>query len=283
MLLNPFILHTPKNLSEAVQLYANLDNVKINAGGTFLLGRLKLLKKKGTKTPKNIISLRKVKELQGIFINNETFTIKSMVTLSDLFNSDLLTDNCSILRKITKDIATTPIRNMATVGGNLTCRYTWTELPAIMTGLEAEMHFVNSKKEEETFSAEEFFQKEAKTDKIFTGITIKRDKRISVSYQRVKKSPNVDIPLITLFIKTIFEGTRFTQTKVIINNGVNFVKRDCILENFLNKNVSSDNLSEEALKHLDTAIYEERGADYKKHMFKVCLKKAIKELVEQNK
>jgi len=283
MLLNPFTFHTPESLSEAVKLYTELNNVKINAGGTFLLNSLKLLKKKGTKTPKHIISLRKIKELQEISADNEQMSIKSMVTISDLFNSDLLTDNFAILKKVTKDISTTPIRNMATIGGNLTCRYTWTELPAIMSGLDAQMHFINSEEKEETLSAEVFFKNAAKTDKIFTGVTIKRNKNVSVSYQRVKKSPNVDIPLLSIFIKTIFEGNQFTQTKVVINNGADFVKRDYVLENFLNKNTCSENLPEDALKHLDTAIYEERGTDYKKHMFTVCIKKAIKELMDQSK
>jgi len=66
MLLNPLTLHTPTSVPEAVKLYTSLENVKIQAGGTFLLNSLKLLKKKGSKTPEHVISLRKVNELKGI-------------------------------------------------------------------------------------------------------------------------------------------------------------------------------------------------------------------------
>ena len=281
MLLNAFTFHAPASLSEAVDLYNTLDNVKINAGGTFLLNSLKSLKKRGVKTPENIISFRKVKELQGITADDNQVTIKAMTTISDLFQSKILTDNFSIFKIITKDIATTPIRNMATVGGNLTCRYTWTELPAVMVGLDAQMHFMNAHKEEVIISAEDFFKQSAKTKNIFTGVTIKRNKKMYTSYQRIKKSANVDIPLISLFIKTDFKDSQFTQTKVVVNNGADFVKRDAVLEEFLNNSMCSETLAEEALKNLDTAIYEERSTDYKKHMFQVSIKKAIEELVKQ--
>ena len=128
MLLNPVTLHTPKTIAEAASLYASCNEVRIIAGGTFLLNSLKLLKRKGVKTPKNIISLRKIDELKGISTDTEKLTIRTMTTINELFDSSLLTDNFKVLHTVCRNISTNPIRNMATVGGNLTCRYTWTEM-----------------------------------------------------------------------------------------------------------------------------------------------------------
>ena len=282
MLLNPLTFHAPKTLSEAATLYTSLESVKLQAGGTFLLNSLKLFKRKGTKTPEHILSLRQVDELKGVSEENGQLIIRSMTTINDLADSPLLTDNCAVFKIVCKNISTNPIRNMATVGGNLTCRYTWTEMPATMVGLDANLHFMGSDGETETIRAEDFFKNGAKTKKIFTHVTILKDPNVTIAYRRVKKTPNVDVPLLSLLIQTNFDGNQFTHTKVGVNNCVVFAQRDKILEEFLNNSKCSDKIAEEALDHLDTAIYDTRSSDYKKYIFRINIKDAINELVNKH-
>ncbi|VAX37969.1 hypothetical protein MNBD_UNCLBAC01-1071, partial [hydrothermal vent metagenome] len=270
-----FTFHSPKTLSEALKLYAQLDNVKIIAGGTFLINSLKLLKKKGMKTPEHIVSLRKVSELKGIFEEEGVLMIKAMTTVSDLKESPLLTGNYAVLKIVSKNIATTQVRNMATIGGNLTCRYTWTEFPAVMVALGANMHFMDKEGCEEILPAEEFFKNNAKTNKIFTHVSIPKNGSVTVSYQRIKKTPYIDIPLLTFLLASRLIDGNFSETRVVVNNGVDFVRRDNVLENFLNDKKYSDSLVQEALINCDTAIYETRSTEYKKHMFKVVIRKSM--------
>lgn len=283
MLLNPLTLHTPHTLSEAIQLYKSLENVKLHAGGSFLLNSLKLLKRTGVKTPTNILSLSKVEELKGISVDQEKLTIKSMTTIDELFNFPELEDNFSVFRTVCRNISTQPIRNMATVGGNLTCRYTWTEMPVVMIGLEADLHFMSSDRQKHTLSAEKFFKNAAKTDKILTHVTIKRDKKATIAYRRVKKSPYVDIPLLSMLLKTYFDKGRFTNTQVAVNNCVAFAQRDRVLEDFLNQSTCFNGVVQEALDHVDQAIYSNRSSEYKQHMFRVSIKSAIEELIKNDK
>lgn len=280
MLLNPFTFHAPESLPEAVDLYTKLESVRLQAGGTFLINSLKSLKKKGAKTPEHVISLRKIKELKGISDQGDRLAIRAMTTIGELLDSPLLTGSLSVLKTAAGNIATTPVRNMATVGGNLTCRYTWTEMPAAMVGLDAEMHFTGAGGREEIIRAEDFFKAAAKTDKIFTHVTIRKDPSAVAVYRRVKKSPCVDIPLLSLIIKTNFSGGRFTDTRAGINNGIDFARRDCKLENFLNQSGRPESAAREAAGHLDDPIYDTRGSDYKKHMFRVSIKDAVTELVK---
>lgn len=282
MLLKPFTLHTPQSVQSALDLCANLDSYKLQSGGTFLINNLKSLKKRGTKTPEHIISLRKINELKGIQEENGRLIIKAMTTISELQDSPLLTSRWAVFKVVCKDISTNQIRNMATIGGNLACRYTWTEMPAVMIGLDADMHFMGSDGKEEVINAEEFFQNAAKSDKIFTHVSIKKDPEASVVYRRVKKTPYVDIPLLSLLIKTNMSGGKFTHTRVSINNCVAFAQRDNKLENFLNQSKCSGKTAEEALNHLDESIYDTRSSDYKKHMFRVSIKDAIAELINRN-
>ena len=280
MLLNPLTFHAPTTLEEARKLYFSLEHARIQAGGTFLLNALKLMKRKGAKTPEHVISLQKVRELNGISANDTEMTIKAMTPITDLYESPLLKDNFSVFRIVCRNISTQQIRNMATVGGNMTCRYTWTEMPAVMVALEANMHFVNAEGKEEIVSAEDFYKNAAKSEHLFTHVTIKRDKNCRLAYRRVKKTQYVDIPLLSLLMKTTFKGKQFTNTRVAVNNCVAFAQRDKILEDFLNQSQIDAKLPETALDHLDKNIYDTRSSDYKQYMFRVSIKQAIAELIK---
>ncbi len=283
MLLNPLTFYAPQSLQEATKLYASLSEARILAGGTFLLNSLKLLKRKGLKTPQNIISLRKVEELKGVKFAGDSLSIGSITVINDLFNSAHLTDNLAILRTVCRNISTNPIRNMATIGGNLTSRYTWTELGAPLIALEAMLNFVGPNGEQEQISVEEFFKNGAKATKILSHVSIRRDKTATVSYYRVKKMSDVDVPLLGVCIKTNFIGDRFSKTRVCINNTITFAQRDSVLEEFLEKSEASKNIPQEALEHLNTAIYDNRSDDYKKAMFRVAIKRALADLIGRKK
>ncbi len=281
MLLNPLTFHSPQTLEEALMLYGNLSDCRLLAGGTFLLNSLKLLKRRGIKTPQNVISLKRIPELKGISATEDSLTIGSMTVINDVFDSPHLSDNFSVLRTVCRNISTNPIRNMATVGGNLTSRYTWTELGAPLIALETRMHFIGANNEQEDISVEEFFNKGAKTNKILKCLTIKRDKTASIAYQRVKKLSEVDVPLLGVCIRTHFVQGRFTRTRAVINSGTVFAKRDLILEDFLNSKENQESIAKEALDHLDTTIYDNRSDDYKKQMFRVAIKNAISDLIHR--
>jgi len=263
MLLNPLTLHLPKTSLEAARLYKELEDSKVLAGGTFLLNSMKLLKTKGTKTARNILSLAKVEELKGVSFQDNLLIIRGMTRINDLLNSPLPDGHLNILH---------------TVGGNLTCRYTWTEMGAVMIALDAKMHFLGPDGQEEVIAAEDFFKNAARSEKLFTHVTIKTQKSARTSYRRVKKTVHVDVPLLAICLYTEIKDKKWYNTRIGINNGVAFAQRDPILEQFLNNSLSSKDLGLEALGHLTTSIYDTRSSDYKQHIFRVSLRSAIEEL-----
>lgn len=283
MFLNPIKFYSPASLKEALQLYKSLSDVRILAGGTFIVNTLKSLKNKGFKTPENIISLRKIPELKGIFEDGKELTLGSMTTITELFESPKIAEIFPVLRTACRNIATTPVRNMATVGGNLTCRYTWTELGTVLMALDAQMHFADSSGKEETISLEEFFKNQAKSSKILKSVSIKHEKDALASYQRVQKSSQVDIPLLAVCIKTNLSQGRFINTRVVVNNGLEFAKRDLKLEAFLDSADLNNRTAVLALDHLDATIYDKKEDDYKKTMFRVSIKNGINEILKDSK
>ncbi len=280
MLLNPLTLHLPKTALEAAKMFKELEDVKILAGGTFLLNSLKLLKHKGTKTAKNVVSLAKADDLKGISFKDGVLTIKAMTTITELFECPHLKDNLKVLHTVCRNISTTPIRNMATVGGNLTCRYTWTEMGAVMIALGAQMHFLSPEGKESSMSAQDFFKNAARAEFLFTHVSIKHEPGVKVAYRRVKKTLNVDVPLLAVCVRTKLQGKQWGSTHVGINNGTAFAQRDNSLETFLDKNQSSPTLGAQAIEHLTKDIYDIRSSEYKQHMFRVSLRQAIDEIAK---
>jgi CO/xanthine dehydrogenase FAD-binding subunit len=278
MLLNPLTLHLPKTSLEAARLFKELEDSKVLAGGTFLLNSMKLLKHKGTKTARNILSLAKVEDLRGISFQDGTLTIKAMTRINELFESSLPEGHLRILHTVCRNISTNPIRNMATVGGNLTCRYTWTEMGAVMIALDAQMHFLGPDGKEDIVSTEDFFKNAARSEKLFTHVTIKSQGAARTAYRRVRKTLHVDVPMLAVCVKTEIKGDQWYNTRIGINNGTAFAQRDNTLEDFLNNNSSSSELGKQALEHLTSAIYDTRSSDYKQHMFRVSLRSAIEEI-----
>lgn len=278
MLLNQLTLHTPTTAIEAARLYKELEDVRVLAGGTFLMNSLKLLKTKGIKTPKNVLSLSRVGDLKGISLDGQHLTIKAMTTITELFDSPLLKDNLAVLRTICRNISTTPIRNMASFGGNLTCRYTWTELPVAMIALDADMFFMAPDGKSTSIGAEDFFKNNARSDYLFTHAVVRQDASARLAYRRVRKMSEVDQPLLTVCVKTSFKGKVWHDTRVVINSGTAFAQRDHAVEAFLNGKTSDAQLGQEAMGHLTAAIYDTRSTEYKQHMFRLCIRQGIEEL-----
>lgn len=280
MLLNPLTLHIPRTALEAARLFKELEDFKVLAGGTFLLNSMKLLKTKGTRTARNVLSLGQVEELKGVSVDGSKLTIRAMTRINELRESQLPGGHLEILHAVCRNISTNPIRNMATVGGNLTCRYTWTEMGAVMIALGAQMHFLGPDGREDVVDAEDFFKNSARCEKLFTHVSLKAFGPSRAAYRRVKKTIHVDVPMLAVCVKTDLNGGKWSNTRVGINNGVAFAQRDAALEEFLNRSTSSPELGREAMAHLTTAIYDTRSSEYKQHMFRVSLRSAIEEICQ---
>lgn len=278
MLLNPLSIHLPKTVAEASKLYKELEDAKVLAGGTFLLNSLKFMKVKGNKTAKNVLSLAQIPQLKEIHLTKDVLSIGAMVTITQLFESPLLTDNFAILKTICRNISTTPIRNMASVGGNLTCRYTWTELPVAMIALDANMHFLKPDNTELVMTAEEFFKNNARSDYLFTHVTIVKNAKAQLVYRRVRKMSEIDQPLLTVCVKTELVKNTWTNTRIVINSGTAFAQRDYAAESFLNQKTASAKLGQETMAHVTASIYDTRSTEYKQHMFRTCIRQGIEEI-----
>jgi 4-hydroxybenzoyl-CoA reductase subunit beta len=112
---------TPSTIAEAAQL-ANADrSFAFIAGGTDLMVRQSL----GLSAAKHLIDLSRIPELRGIThhrtTDGETLSIGATTTLTELAMHPIIHSRFPALVEGVLSIATPPIRNSATVAGNLLC------------------------------------------------------------------------------------------------------------------------------------------------------------------
>lgn len=102
----------PESLEELASI--SEDSVFL-AGGTDLLVQIK----NNLKKPKQIVSLRDIRELQGIQGQQGIVTVGAMVTHEEIYESPLLREKAYLLVEAAGSVGSPQIRNRGTIGGNI--------------------------------------------------------------------------------------------------------------------------------------------------------------------
>src|SRR4051812_15352674 len=116
MRLPHFSYHAPGTVQEAADLLATAGTgaAMLIAGGTDLLPNMK----RRQQVPTTLIGLRRVAELRGIS-NGDGLHLGAGTTLTELLRSDIVRTQYPGLWQAAAEVATTHLRNMGTLGGNI--------------------------------------------------------------------------------------------------------------------------------------------------------------------
>ena len=115
MSLPDFQLARPHTLPEAVAFLGENASTRILAGGTDLLPsmRQKLF------APEHVLDIRHLPELKGIHETEQGIEIGALTTLAEIERSPVLMQNYPVLTEAAKTVASSVLRNMGTIGGNI--------------------------------------------------------------------------------------------------------------------------------------------------------------------
>ncbi len=184
----PFDYFSPKNLSDALQLLQTLGpETKILAGGQSLIPALKLR----TLSPKNVVDITGIKELNYIRKEENMLKIGALTTMSTIENDSEIAALLPILTETASGIADPLVRNLGTVGGDLCLGSPANDLPATMLALNA-LFAIAGKQGTRIIQSDPFFLDKFKTaikpDEVLAEIQIPlHEGRVGSAYCKVKK------------------------------------------------------------------------------------------------
>jgi carbon-monoxide dehydrogenase medium subunit len=130
-------LHRPTRLAEALALLQRAGGEGLaKAGGTDLM----LVLQQGAARPRVLVAISAVAELKGIVRDQDEILIGAGNTIADLERAPILEANAPGLIDAARRMATTQIRTLATVGGNLATAAACGDLAPVLLALAATIH-----------------------------------------------------------------------------------------------------------------------------------------------
>ena len=134
MLPPKFDYASPSSLSEAIGLLGSDDGAKVLAGGQSLIPMLKLR----IASPTLLVDIGRIPGLEYIRESDGSLRIGAMTRMADVAASELLRKRYPIFHDASTVIADPLVRNLGTVGGNISHGDPANDLPAVMLALDAE-------------------------------------------------------------------------------------------------------------------------------------------------
>jgi carbon-monoxide dehydrogenase medium subunit len=122
---------TLEEASDLVERYS--PDARLLAGGTDLLVDLKT----GRITSRRLVSINRIDALRGVSMTDRGMRIGALVTPTDLSIHQTLSGRFDAIRDATRNMAARQIRNVATVGGNISSAVPCADLPPILMAMNA--------------------------------------------------------------------------------------------------------------------------------------------------
>lgn len=172
-----FEYFAPRSLEEAVSLLDRFaGEAKVLAGGQSLLPVMKLR----LAEPKALVDINRIADLAYIREDERFLRIGALARTNDLNDSPLLARRYPVLTDAASVIADPLVRNMGTVGGNVSHGDPANDLPACMLALRAQF-VVRGPRGVRTIPATEFYRDTFVTalepNEILTEVQIQRHRR----------------------------------------------------------------------------------------------------------
>lgn len=128
-----FDYYRASSVAEASELLQRTPGAKLLAGGHSLIPLLKLR----LASPSAVVDIGRIPELRGIVVDGETIRIGALTTHAELSASTELREKCPVLADAAQQIGDPAVRNRGTIGGNVAHADPASDLPAVLTALEA--------------------------------------------------------------------------------------------------------------------------------------------------
>ena len=160
-------------------------------------------------------------ELNGITFNENTCILKSSATVTDLMENERLLETIPNWYKHLKLLSSTPIRNIATIAGNIANGSPIGDFTIILLAMKAKLTLTNKAKESRQLMLKDFYlgykQLDKTADEIITEIAFELPVNgTQFNFEKVCKRQYLDIASVNTAISIANNGNAITETHVSI-------------------------------------------------------------------
>jgi carbon-monoxide dehydrogenase medium subunit len=272
----------PKDIVELTELLSQYKTkARILSGGTDLIVRIK----DGFEFPDLLIDIKGINELKELKFDKETLFIGACITFNELIDSNIVKDNYPLLWEAAKSVASTAIRNRATLVGNICSAVPSLDSGPALLIYEAEV-ILKSKDGERIVNINEFFTGPRKTvlkeDEFVYGVKVPHPKKKNGgAYVKLGRYNGEDLAQVGIGV-LVLDGNEYRVAHCAVGPVSARARK---IENLLNGKKLNDSLFEEAKKLIEeeiSPITDIRATkEYRMHMAKVMFERALKTAVDR--
>src|SRR3990172_7956632 len=168
-----FVCCDATTVSEAISFLAeHRDEAKVLAGGQSLL----VLMKQGLVAPGYIVNIKGVEALKGIGpLSDGSLRIGALVPHNEVLNSPVIRERYPVLAEMAIKVGSVQVRNLGTIGGNLSHGEPAADPPPVLLALDAKVKLKGPKGERALALADfftDFYQTVIEPDEILTYVLL---------------------------------------------------------------------------------------------------------------
>jgi len=283
-MISDFTYLRPKSVREALSMLSELkEDAKVLAGGQSLL----ITMKEELLSPTHVMDIKGLSEWNFIREEKETLRIGALTSHRDIEVSPIVASWFPVLPEMEQHIASWPIRNWGTLGGNLCHGEPRSDPPALLIALGASAKLV-SEKGKRTVPLSAFFVGPYETvlrrDELLSEVLIPRlPRRSTCAFSRFALGEGT-FPLVSVAVFIQLEERKGTckEARVVVGGASPMPFRATKAEEMLSgaslpqvRNGLSVRAGEEAGRQSEPVSDIYGSTEYKKEMVKVMVKRAI--------
>lgn len=270
----------PKTVEDALAILGSKkSDVRITSGGTIVIHRMK--ERIGNRP--FLMSLKEIKDLNYIKFNNKKgLSIGPTSSLQSIADSPIVNEKFSVLADACRKLGTPQLRNMGTIGGNLSCRFATAETIPVLIALGAAASIAGSEGAR-TVSIEDFY-KELKDGELLTEISVPLpNANAKWGYRKFAVREHYDFATVSAAAVVNIDKGKFADVRLALGGVTLPTMRAKESEKLLSGKSVKDDMIVKAAQlasesgNVGSDVYF--AADYKKELLRVVAKRALKDAI----
>lgn len=278
-------IEKPETLDEALEMLSHNPKLKIIAGGTDVLIRMR----SGAISGAELLSLRSINGMDEIAILEDgTISIGAMATFAQVFRNDIINKYLPVLSEAAVSVGGPQIRNMGTIGGNICNGAVSADSAATMFAYAAALK-LSSSAGTRIVPVRDFYSGPGKVNllpgEILTNILISQEnyKNTSGCYIKYSSRKAMDIAMLGVSVVCRTEEGKFSDVRIALGVAAPTPIRCSEAEAY----AKGRDITPETLKEIGKlAVKSSRARDswraskaYREHLIKILTVRALKEAV----